>query len=65
MPRAFNYARDVHQQRRARRIVHRAVVDAVPVLRPADADVIEMRGEHDVLVPQTRIGAREHAGDVL
>ena len=49
----------------ARGVVHRAVVDVVAVDRRADADVIEVRGEHDVLVGQLGIAALHHADDVL
>ena len=49
----------------ARRVVHRAVVDAVAVDRAADAEVIEMRRQHDVFVAQRRIAAGQHAGDVV
>ncbi len=52
-------------RRDARRVVHRAVVDRVAVDRAADTEVIEVRGQHDVFVAQSRIAAAQDAGDVL
>ena len=58
-------ARRIHQQCRPGGVIHRTIIDAVPVHWAANADVIEMRREHHVLVTQPRIAPRQHADDVL
>ena len=48
---------NVEQCRNARGVVHRTVVNAVAVDRLADADVVDVSGEHDVFVLEGRITA--------
>jgi hypothetical protein len=55
---------DVQDEGAAGAIVHGAVVDAVAVDGRADADVVDMRGEHDEFIFQSRIGAGEFGDDV-
>ena len=69
-PRVANGDRRFDQTGDSRGVVHRAVVDAVAVHGPraseglADAHVIEMRRQHDVLVLQDRIRSRQQSDDV-
>ncbi len=46
-------------------VVHRAVIDAVAVHGLADAEVIQMRGDHDVFVFQLRIVSRAQSDYIL
>ena len=58
--------RDLEQGGDARSVVHGAVVDAIAVdRRIGQAEMIEMRRKDHELVSPLRIGAAQHAGDVL
>jgi hypothetical protein len=57
--------RDVQQRGHAGGVIHGAVVNRIAVDRFADAHVIEVRGEHDVLVLERRIGAWPYSDHVL
>jgi len=58
---ALRLAAIVHGQGAAGAVVHGAVVDAIAVDGRADADVIDVRGEHDEFVLEGGIGAGELA----
>src|SRR5258708_22252782 len=60
----FQARRYVHDQGAAGAIVHRAVIDAVTVDGSADADVVDVRGEHDEFILESGIGASELGNDV-
>ena len=63
--RFVQHARDLENRRDAGSIIHRAVVNGIAVDRLAHADMIQMRAHHHILVLQLRIGAGQHAGDIL
>ena len=55
---------DVEQSGDPRGIVHRAVVEAVAIDRSADAEMVEMGGEDDMLGPQPLVAAGQPGDDV-
>ena len=56
---------DVEHQRRSRAVVHGAVVNAIAIDGLADAEVVHVGREHDVLVLQLGIGAGQLGNDVV
>jgi len=55
---------NLDQRRHAGGIVHRAVVDRVSVHGGAHTQVVEVRGEEHVLVPENGIRSGDHADHV-
>ena len=55
----FQVRGDIHDERAAGAIIHRAVVNAIAVDGRADADVVDVRGENDEFIFESRIGAGE------
>src|SRR5438132_5947753 len=60
----FQVRRDIHHQGAAGAVIHRAVVNAIPVDGRADADVVYVRGENDEFILEGRIGTGKFADDV-
>jgi hypothetical protein len=56
---------DGHNGRGAAGVVQSAVINGISVNRWPNADVIHMSRVDDILVPQYRIGPRQHGHDVL
>ena len=57
-------AGDIEQQRAARAIVHGAVVDAIAIDRFANADMIDVRGQHNVFILELGIASGDPGHDV-
>src|SRR2546430_9854288 len=60
----FQVRGDIHDERAAGAIIHRAVVNAIAVDGRADADVVDVRGENDKFILESRIGTRQLGNDI-
>src|SRR5439155_72343 len=59
----FQVRRDIHHERAAGAVTHRAVVNAIPVDGRADADVVDVRRQNDEFILESRIGTGKLGDD--
>ena len=60
----FQVCCNIHYEGAAGAVIHRAVVNAIPVDGRADADVVYVCGENDEFILERRVGTRQFGDDV-